>query len=140
MKSLVLACLCLVVLPLHAQNAAPVAPAAAACAQCGVIRSIQEKVKQERLTGDQVASKPSGLVATVPLGGGGKMQVGPSQKLGKEAVISEKSWDVVVRLDDGRVRVVSLDRQPEFQLGDRVRIDGNRLAAPSAVADKPKPH
>jgi hypothetical protein len=138
MKTIALACLCLLVLPLHAQTSAPVGPAAAACADCGVIRSIQQKVKQERPTGDQTASKPSGLVATVPLGGG-KVQVGPSQKLGKEAVVSEKTWDVVVRLDDGRLRLVSVDRQPEFQQGDRVRIEGNRLVTPPVSEDaRPK--
>jgi hypothetical protein len=100
-----------------------------------VIRSIQQKVKQELPAGDQAASKPSGLVATVPLDGS-RAHIGPSQKLGKEAVISEKSWDVVVLLDDGRYRVVTVDRQPEFQIGERVRVEGNRLVGTGAAPGK----
>lgn len=111
---------------------APAARAAAPCATCGIVRSVNLKEKQARPASDE--AKPSGLVATVPLGGG-KVQVGPSQRLGKEAVITGKTWDVVVQLDDGKFKIVTLDHRPEVQQGDRVRVDGNALVplAPGPV-------
>lgn len=131
-----LACLALASLPAWAQPAArstpPAARAPSACADCGVVRSINRKEKQARPATDE--GKPSGLVASVPLGGG-KVQVGPSQKIGKEAVVTEKTWDVVVQLDDGRFKLVTFDRMPDLQPGDRVRVEGNGLvplAAPRA--------
>jgi hypothetical protein len=139
-----LACVVLGVLPAGAQAPAPsmTVPAAgtlAPCGDCGVVRSVNRKEKQSRPATDE--GKPSGLVATVPLGGG-KVRVGPSQKLGREAVITEKSWDVVVQLDDGKFKLVTLDRAPDLQQGDRVRVEGSqlvRLAAPAAplVPDLP---
>jgi len=112
--------------------ATPAAGARTPCATCGVVRSVNLKEKQARPATDE--GKPSGLVATVPLGGG-KVQVGPSQRLGKEAVITEKTWDVVVQLDDGKFKLVTLDRRPDVQQGDRVRVDGNTLVplAPAPV-------
>jgi hypothetical protein len=126
-----------VVLAAAAQAAAqPSTPPAAAgnrepCATCGVVRSVNPKEKQARPATDE--GKPSGLVATVPLGGG-KVQVGPSQRLGKEAVITEKTWDVVVQLDDGKFKLVTLDHRPDVQRGDRVRVDGNALVPLAAAA------
>jgi hypothetical protein len=133
-------------LPAAAQPPAPAsaprpAPAAAACSDCGVVRSINPKQKQARPATDE--GKPSGLVATVPLGGG-KVRVGPSQRLGKDAVVTEKSWDVIVQLDDGRFKLVTYDHTPDVQPGDRVRVQGNGLvvvAPPAAplVPDVPAP-
>jgi hypothetical protein len=123
------ACVALALLPAWSQSPAPPVTAPAArtvppCADCGIVRSVNKKEKQERPA--TAEGKPSGLVATVPLGGG-KVQVGPSQKLGGDAVVTEKSWEVVVQLDDGKFRLVRLDRQPEVQQGDRVRVEGNQL-------------
>jgi len=134
-----LACLAFAAVQAAAQGPAPrqappaASPAPGPCATCGVVRSVNLKEKQARPPADE--SKPSGLVATVPLGGG-KVQVGPSQRLGKEAVITEKTWDVVVQLDDGRFKLVTLDHRPEVERGDRVRVEGNalvRLASPPAA-------
>jgi hypothetical protein len=139
---MLLASLTLAALPVAAQaptspGAGPVTPAAARCPDCGVVRSISAKEKQARPDSD--ASKPSGLVATVPLGGG-KVRVGSSTKLGGDAVVTDRTWDVVVILDDGRPRVVTVDERPDVQQGDRVRVEGNRLvplapptAPPAAV-------
>ena len=133
-----LACLALAAAQAAAQGPAPPpAPAGprsppAPCASCGVVRSITLKEKQARPASGE--AKPSGLVATVPLGGG-KVQVGPSQRLGKEAVITEKTWDVAVQLDDGKFKLVTLDHTPQVQQGDRVRVEGNALVplAPAPV-------
>ena len=135
------ACLCitaLAALPSPAQNAKPAAtppaagvntavPAAApsACPECGIVRSIRPVVKETKpLPGSEV--KPSGLVASIPLDGG-KPQVKSSTKIGKDAVVSGTTWEVVVLLDDGRFRVVTTDERGDWKEGDRVRIDGGRL-------------
>src|SRR4051812_255788 len=91
--------------PAAAPSARPVAP----CADCGLVRSVTPVEKQVKPATD--AGKPSGLVATVPLGGG-KMQVGSSTRLGNDVVVTQRTWDVVVRLDDGRSRLVSTDQAP----------------------------
>jgi len=122
------ACLGLVVAFSAVAQAPGSAPGArpAPCADCGVVRSISVKERQQRRDTD--AGKPSGLVATVPLGGG-KVQVGSSTKLGQDTVVSERSWDVVVRMDDGKFRVVTVSQQPDLQEGARVRVEGTRLVS-----------
>jgi hypothetical protein len=95
-----------------------------ACPDCGVIRSIRAVVKQARVPSD--ASKPSGLVATVPLGGG-KPRVGSSTKIGGDVVESLTTWEVAVRLDDGRFSVLTLDEANDWHEGDKVRIERGKL-------------
>ena len=142
---MLLACFALAAVDAAAQPATPAAPGVTAprdgatCPSCGTVRSVSKKEKQARPATDE--GKPSGLVATVPLGGG-KVRVGPSQKLGKESVVTEKTWDVVIQLDDGKFKLVTLDRAPDVQQGDRVRVDGNQLvrlagAAAPLVPDVP---
>jgi hypothetical protein len=92
--------------------------------------------KQQRPGTD--AGKPSGLVATVPLGGG-KMEVGSSTRLGKDTVLTEKQWNVVVQMDDGRLRVVTVDQQGDWQQGDRVHVEGSRLTRIGAAPPTPAP-
>ena len=94
------------------------------CADCGVITAIQARTTEGRTAVSRDA--PSGLVATVPFGSG-KTQVGPSQKLGREAVVSETDWRVVVKLDNGGYRILTLDQRADWQEGDSVRVEGSRL-------------
>src|SRR6185369_2321364 len=69
------------------------------CADCGVVTSIKS-VKKELPPADSTDSQPSGLVASVPFGGG-KAQIGSSAKRdGKDSVIMSETWQVTVRLDD----------------------------------------
>ncbi len=95
------------------------------CAECGVVRSVRQVTKETRPPESQ-ENKPSGLVATVPLGGG-KAQIGSSTKLGKEASTSTTTWEVIVRLDDGRFRLFMLDEQPDVAQDDKVRIEEGRI-------------
>lgn len=108
--------------PKPAANGKAAAPANTMCGECGVVRSVRPIVKEAPpLPSD--ASKPSGFVASVPIGGG-KAQIGGSQNIGKEAVATTTTWEVVVRLDDGRFRVLMLEDEPaELREGDKVRID-----------------
>ena len=96
-------------------------------ADCGVVRSVRPIVKKETsLPADQ--SKPSGLVATVPLGGG-KVQVGSSTKFGREAETKVTTYEVIVRYDNGRYTAVTLDDPGEWKEGDKVRVDKGKLVA-----------
>ena len=122
-----LTCLMIGAAPAWAQ--APAAPpfvpekAAATCPECGVVRSVRS-VKKELGSSPSIEAKPSGLVATIPLGGG-KPQVGSSTKIGKDAVTTSESWEIIVRLDDGRFRVVNVDENPDLREGDKVRVEPN---------------
>ena len=106
----------------------PPAPPAVTCSECGVVSSIRSITKQAPPV-VQNESKPSGLVASIPFGSG-SAQVGSSSKIGRDVPSVSQSWEVVVRLDDGRYRVVVLDAQPDVAKGDRVRVDEGRLARP----------
>ncbi len=108
----------------------PPAPAATTCADCGVITSVRSVTKKAPPVVSN-ETKPSGLVATIPLGtGGGSPQIGSSTKIGRDVPSVSQSWEVVVRLDDGRYRVVVLDSQPDFAKGDRVKVEEGKLVLP----------
>jgi hypothetical protein len=99
------------------------------CADCGEIRSVR-RVTKEIKADDMAPQQPGGLVASIPLGGG-KPQVGSSTRVGEEAVRTATQWEVTLRYDDGRYRLLMLDKQPDFAEGDRVRVDSRgQLLAP----------
>jgi len=100
------------------------APPQAKCADCGVIRSVRSMSKESHVAVD--SAKPSGLVATVPLGGG-KPQIGSSTKVGRDAVESVTTWEVIVRMDDGRFTIVTLDDRGDWREGDKVRVERGKL-------------
>jgi outer membrane lipoprotein SlyB len=98
------------------------------CADCGEIRSVRKvtkEIKEENMTPQQ----PGGLVASIPLGGG-KAHVGSSTKVGDDAVRTTTQWEVTLRYDDGRYRVLMLDKQPDFAEGERVRVDSRGQLLP----------
>jgi len=103
---------------------APPAKPSSPCADCGVVRTVRMITKES--TPNAAESKPSGLVAEVPFGGG-KPKVGSSTKLGKDAPVVSRTWEVAVRLDDGKFRVVVLDADPQLHEGDRVRVTQGRI-------------
>ena len=93
------------------------------CADCGVVRSVRLITKEIKPDDSKIDPRPSGLVATMPFGG--KMEAGPSQRLGKDAVVASDSWEIVVRMDDGRFRVMTVREEPQVKAGDKVRIEAN---------------
>ena len=130
----VLMCLFVTVLPTAWAQVAPDPPAPpppsttvpkGGCADCGVIRSIRPITKKEP-TPPAEQAKPSGLVATVPLGGG-KVQVGSSTKLGRDVEHTSTVYEVIVRYDDGRYTMVMLDEQGDWKEGDKVRVEKGKL-------------
>jgi hypothetical protein len=122
----VIAILLFAAVPAFAQAPAPMpAPKKMPCADCGVVTSVRA-IKKEAPTANAADTKPSGLVATVPLGGG-KPHVGSSTKYGAEATTRTTTWEVIVRTEDGRFRVLTLGEEPQVGKGDKVRIDEGRV-------------
>jgi len=107
----------------------PAPSAGAACADCGVVTSVRS-VSKELRPSPADAGRPSGFVTSVPLGGG-KASTGSSASIGKEAPSVVSQWQVIVRLDDGRYRLVVLDSRPDVAEGDRVRVEGSRIVRPA---------
>jgi hypothetical protein len=56
--------------------------------------------------------------------------VGSSTRIGRDAPTVSQSWEVIVKLDDGRYRVVVLDAQPDYAKGDRVKVEEGKLVPP----------
>src|SRR3982750_1321364 len=96
-----LAVLILAALPAWAADPVPQTKAASdaltACAECGVVRSVRS-MKKEIKTDPESDARPSGLVASFPLGGG-KPSVGSSAKIGKDTPEFSETWEIVVRMD-----------------------------------------
>jgi outer membrane lipoprotein SlyB len=104
------------------------------CPTCGVVRSVKRVESEPRPTmaereaaGGHAGSNPlggtgSGLVANVPLGGGGST-LGSSSDLRREAKPAMVSYEIVVRLDDGRLQLVRQDDPHGLREGDKVRIE-----------------
>ena len=97
--------------------------ATASCPDCGVVRSVRS-IKKELRPDDRDDSKPSGLVASVPLGSG-KPTAGSSTRIGKDVVPTSETWEIIVGLEDGRMRVLTVSEPPEVRQGDKVRVEPN---------------
>ena len=125
---ILLVTLLLAAVPAWAQSPAvkPVAPEKAIapqalCNMCGVVRSVRT-VKKELQSAPSTDSQPSGLVASVPLGGG-KPRVGSSTKIGGDAVQTVERWEITIQMDNGSYRLVRSTEEPEVREGDKVRMD-----------------
>ncbi|QJR14163.1 hypothetical protein [Usitatibacter palustris] len=92
------------------------------CAECGVVRSVKRVEKETRPT-EVDKSKPSGFVATIPLGkGAGKPTVGSSNDAQENEKPPVVSYEIIVRLDDGRFRVVIQAEADNIREGDQVKV------------------
>jgi outer membrane lipoprotein SlyB len=100
------------------------------CADCGEIRSVRKVTKEVKAEEIAPQQQPGGLVASIPLGGTGKAQVGSSTRVGDEAVRTTTRYEVTLRYDDGRYRLFMFDKQPDFAEGDRVRVDSRGQLLP----------
>ena len=128
--------------PPGAPATAPPAAKPGLCADCGVISSLRSLSKEESQAAAAVRNpsndappgavdetKAPGLVASIPLGGG-KPKIGSVTRVGNDAPTVTTMWEVVVKLDTGQFRVVTLDSQPDFVKGDRVRVVDGKLTLP----------
>jgi hypothetical protein len=122
------AAVALATLSLAATAQAPAPPAGAAkssvfvtCAECGVVRSIK-RIETSAPATDAERRSTSGLVASVPLDGG-KTLVGSATDVRHERKPDLVSYEIVVRLDDGRFQLVRQDDAGNLREGDKVRIE-----------------
>lgn len=104
----------------------------AKCPDCGVVESVNQ-VKDASgigaaagaiaggLLGNQVGKGKGRTLATIAGAVGG----GVAGHYGEKYL--RKRWDVVVMLDDGTHKTVSFDTQPDFAVGDKVKVVDNNL-------------
>lgn len=107
------------------------------CADCGLVESVRE-VKAAAdpsglgaaaggvvggLLGNQVGKGSGRTIATlIGIAGGAYAghQVEKTQR-------TTSRWEVGVRMENGEYRTVTLDAEPVWRTGDKVRLQGNRL-------------
>ena len=101
------------------------------CRQCGVINSIREvQQTREGTTPGLGIDSPVGLVLYIPMGPGRRQGEAFAGSVGNrewQNRISSTRYEYTVRMDDGDFRSVSRDGVSDLQVGDRVRVDGNRI-------------
>jgi hypothetical protein len=101
------------------------------CAGCGIIhniRRIDKPIAPERKTLPSIAASPQaggpgGATQAVPLFSFGKD--GPHRVPREPATRSE--WEITVRYDNGQFGFLTHDSEPEFKVGDRVRVVDNEI-------------
>jgi predicted nucleic acid-binding Zn-ribbon protein len=110
------------------------------CPNCGVVRSIRE-VDRERpaqvasaapaeqavgdFPGSLGGSYPVAWMASARYGGGEGLSKGYVGAVGSPEMrqsLTEKSYEVVVKLDNGSYQLIREDELPDWQAGDRVKI------------------
>ncbi len=94
------------------------------CPACGVVYSVKRVEKQTPARTEQ--ESPAGIVASVPLGGG-PVTAGSATDVRRELQPPAASYEIVVRLDDGRFQLVRQDDSHGLREGDKVRIDAGKV-------------
>jgi hypothetical protein len=97
----------------------------ATCAECGVVRSVKREETPQRITAEERKST-AGFVAQVPIGGD-KPVVGSSTETRSELKPPVVTYEVTVRLDDGRYQIVRQDDAANLREGDKVRIERGKV-------------
>jgi outer membrane lipoprotein SlyB len=116
---------------------APMRVAQPVCMSCGTVESVREVATQGQGTGlGAVAGGITGAVIGKQFGhGSGKTAMTILGAAGgafaghkiEEKVRSSSRWDVTVRLDDGSYRTLTVEQQPAWRSGDRVRVVNGAL-------------
>jgi hypothetical protein len=94
------------------------------CPTCGVVRSVKRIEKETPARTEH--ESPAGIVASVPLGGG-PVSAGSATDVRRELQPPAVSYEIVVRLDDGRFQLVRQDDTHGLREGDKVRIDAGKV-------------
>ena len=94
------------------------------CPTCGVVRSVKRIEKETPARTEQ--ESPAGIVASVPLGGG-HVSAGSATDVRRELQPPAVSFEIVVRLDDGRFQLVRQDDTHGLREGDKVKIEAGKV-------------
>ena len=115
---------------LSAQQDPPQAASNPSCHECGVITSVRE-IQQERADAATVTGRlpPVGPVFNFSFGGDtpSKGNVGAVGNQEMRDRLTEISYEVIVRYNDGRYGVVETRYGADLRVGDRVRVDRNKI-------------
>jgi outer membrane lipoprotein SlyB len=127
-------------------GAALAADPAPSCPDCGTVRSIREVDRE--MAPPPTSAEPAGYTSPgdFPGGLGGNLSAGwvatarykPGDGMSRGYVgavgspelreqLTERSYEIVVKLDNGRFQLVREDQPPAWQVGDRVRIVMGKL-------------
>jgi hypothetical protein len=136
---------CLVIVALAQLGIAQaLAQVGAACDNCGIVQSISPVTERQQWTplgsvsdsaayGGGPGGQP-GSAAVLSIGPGftnrGMVMVGAAGGAAYSQKPNEyrrQRWEVVVKMDAGAPRTLSLSYEPFVQEGDRVRVSGNQL-------------
>ncbi len=117
----------------------PRAAPAPVCLDCGVIESIREVKQQGEGSGvGAVAGGVAGAVLGNQVGGGrgrdlatvvGAVGGAVAGHQIEKRVRTNSSYQITVRMDDGSVRTFTESAPPAWRMGQRVRIQGDRLTS-----------
>jgi outer membrane lipoprotein SlyB len=116
-----------------------VAQAPAACSTCGTVESVQAHQQQAQgsgvgmvagavlggILGNQVGSGNGRTLATVAGAAGGGYAGNEVEKRTRATT----TYQVLVRMEDGRTRSFSFAQQPGWNIGDRVRVVNGHLTS-----------
>ncbi len=121
---------------------------AAGCPECGTVRSVREVDRELRppsvtgapegyagpgdFPGGLGDSNPVGWVAVARYSGSSGASKGYVGAVGSPEMrerLTEKSYEIVVKLDNGRYQLVQENQPPQWQAGDRVKIVMGRLVS-----------
>jgi outer membrane lipoprotein SlyB len=114
-------------------------PLPAICNECGVVDAVREVAVEPKgsgggavaggvvggILGNQIGKGTTRDIATVLGAVGGAFAGNHIEKSVKEA----KRYDVIVRFEDGSTRTFSSETPPQWQSGDRVRLQNGVLTA-----------
>jgi hypothetical protein len=129
-SSLAVACALVAASHLAAQQDPPPAAGNSSCHECGVITSVRE-LQQERADASTVTGRlpPVGPVFGFTFGGDAPVKgfVGAVGNQEMRDRLTEISYEVIVRYNDGRYGVVETRYGADLRVGDRVRVDRNKI-------------
>lgn len=112
-----------------------------ACTQCGTVQSIRQVYiqddNQSHVLGTVIGAVAGGLIGNTVGKGDGRKAATVAGAVAGGAVGHEvaqhnaqgqmTAWQVVVRLDDGRIATVTQRDAPQAQIGDRVQVRGDQV-------------
>ncbi len=115
---------------LGAQQDPPPAGSGASCRECGVITSVRE-LQTERADASTITQRlpPVGPVFGFTFGGNAPIKgfVGAVGNQEMRDRLTEISYEVIVRYNDGRYGVIETRDGADLRIGDRVKVDRNKI-------------